>query len=161
LQIREHVRCLSAKQYFEQFSFTPEFVVMFIPTDSFLSAAAELDPELIEAALERNIILATPSTLIALLKAIAFGWRQEKATESAQRIRQLGEELSERLVTFVDHVRKLGTSLSRSVEAYNASVGALESRVLVSARRFRELGAAGTAEIAEAEPVDVFPRALT
>jgi DNA recombination protein RmuC len=161
LQIREHLRCLSGKQYWEQFSFTPEFVVMFIPNDSFLSAAAEIDPELIEAALERNVILATPSTLIPLLKAIAFGWRQEKATESAQRIRQLGEELSDRLVVFVDHLRKLGLSLSRSVEGYNAAVRALESRVLVSARRFRELGAAGSAEIAEAEPVDVVPRAVS
>jgi DNA recombination protein RmuC len=132
---------------------------MFIPNDSFLSAAAEIDPELIEAALERNVILATPSTLIALLKAIAFGWRQEKATESAQRIRELGEELSERLSIFVEHLRKLGSCLGRSVESYNSAVGALESRVLVSARRFRELGAGRTTEIAEPEPVNVLPRA--
>jgi DNA recombination protein RmuC len=131
---------------------------MFIPNDSFLSAAAEIDPGLIEAAIERNVILATPSTLIALLKAIAFGWRQEKASESAQRIRELGEELSDRLVVFVDHLRKLGTCISRSVENYNAAVGALESRVLVSARRFREFGAGGNSEIAEPEPVDVSPR---
>jgi DNA recombination protein RmuC len=161
LQIREHLRSLSAKQYWEQFAFTPEFVVMFIPNDSFLSAAAEIDPGLIEAAIERNVILATPSTLIALLKAIAFGWRQEKASESAQRIRELGEELSDRLVVFVDHLRKLGTCISRSVENYNAAVGALESRVLVSARRFREFGAGGNSEIAEPEPVDVSPRVLS
>jgi DNA recombination protein RmuC len=157
-QIREHLRCLAAKQYWDQFAFTPEFVIMFIPNDSFLSAAAEIDPELIEAALERNVILATPSTLIALLKAIAFGWRQEKATESAQRIRELGEELSERLSIFVEHLRKLGSCLARSVESYNSAVGALESRVLVSARRFRELGAGRTTEIAEPEPVNVLPR---
>jgi DNA recombination protein RmuC len=160
LQVREHLRGLSAKQYWEQFAFTPEFVVMFIPNDSFLSAAVEIDPELIEAAIERNVILATPSTLIALLKAIAFGWRQEKASESAQRIRELGEELSERLLVFVDHVRKLGACISRSVENYNAAVGALETRVLVSARRFREFGAGGNGEIAEPEPVDVTPRVL-
>ena len=157
-QVREHLRALSLKQYWEQFSFTPEFVVMFIPNDSFLSAAAEVDPELIEAALERNVILATPSTLIALLKAIAFGWRQEKATESAQRIRELGEELSERISTLVEHFRRLGYSLSKSVEAYNSAIGTLESRVVVSARRFRQLGAGGTAEIAEPNRVHVAPR---
>jgi len=157
-QVREHLKSLSLKQYWDQFSFTPEFVVMFIPNDSFLSAAAEADPELIEAALERNVILATPSTLIALLKAIAFGWRQEKATESAQRIRELGEELSERISTLVDHFRRLGNCLSKSVEAYNGAIGALESRVVVSARRFRQLGAGGSAEIAEPNRVDIAPR---
>ncbi len=157
-QVREHLKALSLKQYWEQFAFTPEFVVMFIPNDSFLSAAAEADPELIEAALERNVILATPSTLIALLKAIAFGWRQEKASESAQRIRELGEELCERISTLVDHLRRLGSSLSKSVEAYNSAIGAFESRVVVSARRFRQLGAGGTAEIAESSRVDVMPR---
>ena len=157
-QVREHLKSLSLKQYWEQFSFTPEFVVMFIPNDSFLSAAAEADPELIEAALERNVILATPSTLIALLKAIAFGWRQEKASESAQRIRELGEELAERIATLVEHFRRLGSSLSKSVEAYNGAIGAFESRVVVSARRFRQLGAGRSAEIAESSRVNVIPR---
>jgi DNA recombination protein RmuC len=119
-QIREHLRGLAVKQYWDQSAFTPEFVIMFLPNDSFLSAAAEIDPELIEAALERNVILATPSTLIALLKAIAFGWRQEKSSESAQRIRELGEELSERLSIFVDHLRKLGSCRSRAITRRSA-----------------------------------------
>jgi DNA recombination protein RmuC len=119
-QIREHLRGLAVKQYWDQSAFTPEFVIMFLPNDSFLSAAAEIDPELIEAALERNVILATPSTLIALLKAIAFGWRQEKSSESAQRIRELGEELSERLSIFVDHLRKLGSCRSRAITGRSA-----------------------------------------
>ena len=140
-QVKNHISQLSAKEYWGQFSATPEFVVLFIPNDSFLAAAAEQDPSLIESAMNKNIVIATPTTFIALLKAIAYGWKQEQITEDAERIGALGQELSERISVMTDHLNKVGSSLSKAVEAYNAAVASLESRVLPSARKFKQLGA--------------------
>lgn len=161
LQIKQHVSKLAAKEYWNQFSTAPEFVVMFIPNDSFLAAAAEQDPNLVEAALTQGIIIATPATFIALLRAIAFGWRQEKIAESAQHISNLGQELADRLATMTEHLLTLGKSIDKSVESYNSAIGSFESRVLSSARKFKELGAGGKKEIEELEVIDHVPRMLS
>jgi DNA recombination protein RmuC len=160
LQMKQHVSKLAEKEYWNQFSTAPEFVVMFIPNDSFLAAAAEQDPNLVESALAKGIIIATPTTFIALLRAIAFGWRQETVTESAQRISELGQELSDRLATMVGHLVALGRSLDRSVDSYNSAIGSFESRVLTSARKFKELGAGGKKEIEDIQLINQVPRIL-
>jgi DNA recombination protein RmuC len=148
-QIQQHVTKLAAKDYWDQLSSTPEFVVLFIPNDSFLAAAAEKAPDLIESAIAKKVIIATPATFIALLRAIAYGWRQEALAENAERISQLGQELYDRLATLAEHFSKLGGSIGKAVEAYNLAVGALESRVFPSARRFKELGAGTKKEVEE------------
>lgn len=160
-QISQHVLKLSSKEYWEQFPSAPEFVVLFIPNDSFLAAAADRDPDLIESALMRKIVIATPTTFVALLRAIAYGWRQELLTENAQRISALGQDLADRIATFVEHLNGVGGSLDKAVRSFNASVASFESRVLVSARKFKELGASGKKEIEELAPVDQMPRMLT
>src|SRR6185295_8699536 len=134
------VRELAAKAYWSQFERSPEFVILFVPGDQFLSAALTTRPTLLDEALRQNIILATPTSLVALLKAIAYGWQQTALTENAAQIRGLAVELYERLTKFAAHLGTLGKSLSDSVRAYNATVGSLEHRVLPSARRFTELG---------------------
>ncbi len=139
-KLRERVRELAAKSYWQQFRNTPDFVVLFIPGDQFLTAAQDLDRDLIEHALEQRVILATPTTLVALLRAVAFGWQQELVAEHAERIRELGETLYDRVVTYSGHMEKLGRSLGASVDAYNKAVGSLERQVLPGARRFTELG---------------------
>jgi len=159
-QVNQHVIKLAAKEYWDQFALAPEFVVLFIPNDSFLAAAAEKDPNLVESALAKKVVIATPTTFIALLMAIAYGWRQELVQESAQRISSLGQELSDRMGTLVDHLVKVGASLGRAVESYNAAVGSFEGRVLPSARKFRALGTGAKKEIEELQPVDQTPRAL-
>jgi len=159
-QVRAHVERLSAKGYWEQFQRTPEFVVAFLPGESFFSAALQKDSGLLEFGVERNVILATPTTLIALLKAVAYGWRQERLTRNAQEISNLGRNLYARLRNFTRHLDDVGKNLVRSVNGYNRAVGSLESRVLVSARRFEELGSATNGEIKPLEPVDTFPRSL-
>lgn len=159
-QVRAHVERLGAKGYWSQFERAPEFVVAFLPGESFFSAALEHDKGLLEYGVERNVILATPTTLIALLKAVAHGWRQERLTRNAQEISHLGRSLYARLKSFTHHMDDVGKSLARSVNGYNRAVGSLESRVLVSARRFQELGAGTNGKIASAEPVDTFPRSL-
>jgi DNA recombination protein RmuC len=151
---------LSSKEYWKEFATAPEFVVMFIPNDSFLSAAAEQDPGLIENALNQSVVIATPATFIALLRAIAFGWRQEILAENSQKISQLGQELSDRLATVSTYLAKLGRSIEGSVGSYNEFVASFESRVLSSARKFKELGAGGKKEIEEIPPVDLIPRAV-
>ncbi len=159
-QLQAHMSGLAKKSYAEQFQPTPEFVVLFIPGESFLSAAHQLDPELSERGFESGVVLATPATLIALLKAVAFGWRQEQIAQSAREISDLGKQLYERLITLGGHFGDLGKSLAKSVKCYNEAVGSLESRVLVTARKFRELGVAPADEIAPQEPIDHTPRAL-
>jgi DNA recombination protein RmuC len=155
--IRDHMDNLSGKKYWAQFSPAPEFVVMFLPGEALFSAAWHEDPELVERGIARNVIVASPTTLIALLRAIAYGWQQEQLKENAQKISDAGRELYERLSTMGQHFAKTGDSLHKAVDAYNKTVGSLESRVLVSARKLKELGGyAG--EIAELEPVDSTPR---
>ena len=157
--VRAHIDALSRKAYWEQFDPAPEFVVLFLPGEMFFSAALERDPLLIEYGAEKRVILATPTTLIALLKAIFFGWRQQKLAKNAQEISKLGRDLFDRLSTMGGHIEKLGTSLGRSVESYNQAVSSLETRVMVTARKFKELEAGATGvEIKALEPVDHVPR---
>jgi DNA recombination protein RmuC len=159
-QIREHMTKLSSKGYWEQFQPTPEFVVMFLPGETFFSAALESDPGLIEEGVTQKVIPASPTTLIALLRAVAYGWTQEKLAENAQEISQLGKQLYERLCTYASHMEKVGRGLDRAVESYNDAVRSLESRVMVSARKFTELGPAVTNELPEFERIDKVTRKL-
>jgi DNA recombination protein RmuC len=147
-QIRQHIKQLSSKSYWDQLGLqpAPEFVVLFLPGEVFFSAALEQDPGLIEAGVEEKVILATPTTLIALLRAVAFGWRQEKMTENAQEISKIGKELYKRLSDMGDHFSKLGRNIHGVVDAYNQSVGTLEKRVLVSARRLKDLDVVSQSE---------------
>jgi DNA recombination protein RmuC len=160
-QVRKHMEQLSLKSYQEQFEPTPEFVVMFLPGETFFSAALEQEPGLIEHGVEKKVIPASPTTLIALLKAVAYGWNQEKLARNAKEISVLGKELHDRLRALGAHVESVGKGLDRAVEAYNKAVGSLESRVMVSARKFAELGAPITEEIAELEPIETTTRNLT
>ncbi len=138
--IKTHINQLSQKAYWTQFKPTPEFVVLFIPGENFFSAALSKNPQLIELGVQKNVILATPTTLISLLKTVAFGWQQEKLTENARKISELGTELFERLSTMGQHINNLGRDIERSTHTYNKVVGSLERRVLSSARKFKDLG---------------------
>ena len=158
--VRRHVRKLSEKGYAAQFESAPEFVVMFMPGEAFLFAALEKDPELVEFGAAQNVILATPTTLIALLRAVAYGWRQEQVAKNAREIQALGRELHDRLQTVVKHLVTLGQRLGGSVDAYNAAINSLEARALVTARKFRELGAGGESDIPRLEPVESLVRQL-
>jgi DNA recombination protein RmuC len=158
-QVEARVRELAAKAYWTQFQPSPEFVVLFLPGDQFLSTALAERPELLERALASGVIVATPSTLIALLKAVAYGWRQAAVAENAAVIRDLGQELHKRLSSFVAHLARAGRSLGAAVDAYNSALGSLERQVLPGARRFTELGAATGEPIASPEPIERLVRA--
>jgi len=160
-QVREHINALSGKKYWEQFESTPEFVVMFLPGETFFSAALEQDTGLIEHGVLNRVIPASPTTLIALLKAINYGWNQEKLARNAHEISALGKELHDRLRKLATHISGIGTNLDRAVEAYNQAVGSLESRVLVSARKFAELGAPAGEQIPAVEPMEKTTRSLS
>jgi len=160
-QVREHMNKLSEKKYWEQFEATPEFVVMFLPGETFFSAALEQDTGLIEHGVLNRVIPASPTTLIALLKAVNYGWNQEKLARNAQQISALGKELHDRLRKLAGHISGVGANLDRAVEAYNQAVGSLENRVLVSARKFAELGASVPEDIPELEPIETSARALS
>lgn len=153
-QVRAHVDALAAKSYWSQLDSSPDFVVMFVPGEAFLAAALDADPSLLDNAAARGVILSTPTTLIALLRTVAFGWRQERVAESAEAVRQVGVELHARLRTLVDHLDGLRRGLVRTVESYNKLVGSFESRVLVQARRFEELGASDGAEVGATSPIE-------
>lgn len=157
--VRDHVQRLGAKAYWQQFTPTPEFVVMFLPDEAFFRAALEYDPALIEAGVGAGVIPASPTTLIALLRTVAYGWQQETVAESAREVSELGRELYGRLGKLAAHFAKLGRTLTSAVGAYNETVGSLESRVLVTARRLEEKGVGGE-PIAPLEPVELQPRPL-
>ncbi|MFO7764860.1 MAG: DNA recombination protein RmuC [Pelovirga sp.] len=152
--IRNHILKLSAKQYWDQFQPTPEFVVLFLPGESFFSAALSVDPGLIEAGVERKVLLATPTTLIALLRSVAYGWREERLAANALAISQLGQEIHERLATLQQHFHQMGRSLEKAVDSYNKGIASLDSRVLVTARKFAELGAGSSKDINAVAPIE-------
>jgi DNA recombination protein RmuC len=159
-QVREHIRQLSSKRYWDQFESTPELVVMFIPGEPVFGAALENDPSLIEYGVENKVLIATPVTLIGLLRSIAYGWRQESLEENAQKISQLGRDLYSRIAILTDHFAKVGKNLDRAVGSYNEAVGSLELRVLPQARKFKELQAATAEDIEIVEPLERTTRAL-
>ncbi|MFB3917298.1 MAG: DNA recombination protein RmuC [Terriglobales bacterium] len=159
-QIRAHMTSLGSKAYWDQLGSTPDFVVMFLPGETFFSAALQHDPGLIEYGVSQRVIPSSPTTLIALLQAVAYGWRQETIAKSAQEISARGKELYERLCIVADYIRDLGASLTKSVDHYNKAIASLESRVLVTARKFPELGISTKDEIPELVPVEKTPRAL-
>jgi DNA recombination protein RmuC len=159
-QVRDHITKLSAKSYWGQFDSTPEFVVMFLPGETFFSAALQHDPGLIEYGVDQRVIPSSPTTLIALLRSIAYGWQQDRVAKNAEEISALGREMYGRISTFTGHLETLRRSLEKSVEAYNGAVGSLERKVLPQARRFRDLGAGTTAEIDQIESIDIALRRL-
>jgi DNA recombination protein RmuC len=159
-QVRAHIQKLAAKGYWEQFPRSPEYVVLFLPGEMFYSAALERLPELIEEGVAQRVLLATPTTLIGLLQAVHYGWRQERVTENAQEISKCGRELHERVATLVEHFVSLGNAIGQSVKHFNTAMASFEGRVLVSTRRLEELDAKGKKEIPARPQIDARPRAL-
>lgn len=158
--VRERVRELSSKAYWSQFKHSPDFVVLFIPGEQFLSAALDNDAELLEFAMQQKVILATPTSLVALMRAIAYGWRQESLAENAEQIREIGAELYHRLATFTDHLNKIGKSLNTSVQHFNKAVGSLDTRILPSARKFAELGISAEKPIESLTQIETTTRSV-
>src|SRR5438132_11066353 len=159
--VRTHVGQLSKKSYWETVQPTPEFVLLFLPGENFYSAALENDPKLIEDGVNQGVIIATPTTLIALLKAVSYGWRQEQMAANAQEVSRLGKDFYDRLRIFTSYFADIGKGLDRALESYNKGVGSLEARVLVTARKFKERGAIAGEEIETLEPIDKTARALS
>jgi DNA recombination protein RmuC len=159
-QVKEHVTRLASKSYWEHFQPTPDIVVMFVPGESLLTSALQEDPSLLEFSMTRGVMLASPLTLIALLRAIAYGWQQETIARNAQEISDLGRQLYDRIAKLAEHFEGVGRSLAKSVQAYNSAVGTLESRVLVTARRLKDKGVSAPDEFPEPETVDQTPRPL-
>lgn len=157
-KVRSHIDALGAKNYWEQFQPSPEFVVLFLPGDQFLSGALQGDPSLIDRAIAKKVLLATPATLIALLKAAAYGWRQEDVSKNAQVIADLGRALYDRIAGFADNLDKVGRGLETASKAYNSAVGSFEQTLLPGARKFNELGAKGAKELTAPAPVEAAPR---
>ena len=157
-QVRSRMDELSLKAYWTQFDRAPEFVVLFLPGEQFLGAALDQDPRLIEEGFSRGVVLATPATLIALLRAVAYGWRQEQLTAHAQEAGRLGKDLYERMAVLAEHVNDVGQALGKSVSAYNRAVSSLETRILPAARRFKELGVSSDKDIPLLEPAELVPR---
>jgi DNA recombination protein RmuC len=158
--MRDHIQSLSRKEYWKQFQPTPDYVILFVPGESFFSAALEQMPTLIEEASANHIMLASPTTLIALLYAVAYGWRQEMLAENAEKISALGKDLYDRLSVFAEYLGDVGRSLERANEAYTKSVRSFNSRLMPGANKFRELGVASTKEIEALEPVESLPEPL-
>ena len=156
--VRKRVKELAAKSYWSQFEESPDFVVLFIPGDQFLSSALELDHALLEDALREKVILATPTSLVALLRAVAFGWKQQEVARNAETIREVGVQLYDRIATFSGHLTKLGKSLGTGVDAFNKAVGSLERNVLPGARRFTEMGIHPTKALNEPTPIEKLAR---
>lgn len=157
-KVRERVRELSRKEYWNQFQKSPEFVILFIPGEQFLTAALDREPDLLDDALRQQVIVATPTSFMALLKAVAYGWRQVALAENASEIRDKAQDLYHRLATFGEHMEKLGRSLGQSVATYNKAVGSLERNVLPGARKFTELGVAAKKELPDLNPIEQAPR---
>ena len=157
-QVRQHISQLSEKAYWEQFDESPEVVVLFLPGEVFFSAAVQRDPQLIDDGFQQRVILASPTTLMSLLKAAYYGWQQERVSESAREVSELGRQLYDRIRSMAEHFAGVGSHLAKAVDQYNHAIGSLEARVLVSARHFREMEAATPAEIALLQPVEVVPR---
>jgi DNA recombination protein RmuC len=156
--VRKRVDELSKKAYWSQFKNSPDYVVLFIPGEQFLTAALEQDGKLLEDALQNRVVLATPTTIIALLRAVAFGWRQMAVTENAEKIQELGEQLYKRVSTFVEHLTRVGKNLNSSVNAYNQAIGSLERQVLPGARKFEELGIQSRKQLGEPQSLEETPR---
>ena len=159
-QVRSHMDKLSSKGYWDQFTKAPEFVVMFVAGESFFGAAVEVDTALMEDALQKHVVMATPATLIALLRAVAYGWHQQEITQNAQAISELGKQLFERMSILSEHITDIGNALKKANESYNKSVSSLETRVLASARKFKDLGitAGKDKDILTPETIQISPR---
>jgi len=154
--VRGHVESLSSREYWARIAdLSPEFVVLFLPGDSFLSAAIESDPGIMDRAINQKVLLATPMTLVALLKAVAYGWRQEAVSRSAEDVSRLGRELYDRMATFAEHLAGAGKGLETAVKGFNRAIGSFEQTLVPGARKFEELGAKGAKDLEEPEHIEI------